>query len=87
MVEIISILNSVKSYLICRKNTKKYDGNDMVIDVAQREHNNIKCYASVFSNNIDLGLTYCLLDAVQNSQRISKKHKNKKIEIHLGINI
>ena len=60
----------------------------MAIDMAQREYNNIKCYASAFSNNIDLGLTYCLLDAVQNSKRISKKkHKNRKIEIHLGINI
>ena len=78
MVEIISILNSVKSFLICRKNTKKYDGNDMAIDVAQREHNNIKCYVSAFSNNIDLGLTYCLLDAVQNSKRISKKTQEQK---------
>ena len=29
---------------------KKYDGNDMAADMTQREHSNIRCYASVFSN-------------------------------------
>ena len=27
-----------------------YNGNDMVAKVAQREHSNIKCYTSAFSN-------------------------------------
>ena len=27
-----------------------YNGNDMVAEVAQREHSNIKCYTSAFSN-------------------------------------
>ena len=26
------------------------DGNDMAVDVAQRERSNIKCYASAFNN-------------------------------------
>ena len=28
---------------------KKNDGNDTVADMTECEHNNIKCYASVFS--------------------------------------
>ena len=31
-------------------NYKKYGGNDMAADVAQRERSIIKCYASAFSN-------------------------------------
>ena len=50
MVEIISILKGVNTFLICRKNTKKEDGNDMTADMAQRERSNNKCYASTFSN-------------------------------------
>ena len=52
MVEIISILKGVKTFLICRKNTKKKkkDGNDMAADVAQHECSNIKCYVPAFSN-------------------------------------
>ena len=50
MVKIIGILKGVKTFLICRKNTKKEDGNDMAADVALYEHSNIKCYASTFSN-------------------------------------
>ena len=34
MVEIISNLKGVKTFLICRKNTKKDDGNDITADVA-----------------------------------------------------
>ena len=45
MVEIFSILKDVKTFLICRKNTKKNDENDMTADMVQRERNNIKCYA------------------------------------------
>ena len=33
----------------CIKNWEKIH-NDMAADMAQREHNNIKCYASTFSN-------------------------------------
>ena len=32
------------------KYKKKNDRNDMATDVAQREHINIKCYVSTFSN-------------------------------------
>ena len=31
-------------------NYKKYGGNDIAANVAQREHSNIKCYTSAFSN-------------------------------------
>ena len=47
MVEIISILKGVKKILICRKNIKKNDGNNLAADMAQRECNNIKYYALV----------------------------------------
>ena len=50
MVEIISILKGVKKILICRKNIKKNDGNNLAADMAQRERSNNKCYASTFSN-------------------------------------
>ena len=53
MVEIISNLKGVKTFLICRKKKKKKeDGNDITVDVAvaQRENSSIKCYASAFSN-------------------------------------
>ena len=33
----------------CIKNWKRID-DDMAVDVAQREHSKIKCYASAFSN-------------------------------------
>ena len=29
---------------------RKKNDNDVDVDVAQREHNNIKCYTSAFSN-------------------------------------
>ena len=44
------ILKLIKSIFNCWENTKKYYGNDMAADVAQRECSNIKCYASTFSN-------------------------------------
>ena len=34
MVEIISILKGVKTFLICRKKKKREDGNDITADVA-----------------------------------------------------
>ena len=34
MVEIISILKGVKTFLICRKKKKKKDGNDITVYVA-----------------------------------------------------
>ena len=46
----ISILNFRKSIFKLLEKYKKYDGNDMVVDMAQREHSDIKCYASAFSN-------------------------------------
>ena len=44
------ILKLIKSFLKLLGKYKKYYGNDMTADVAQRERNNIKCYASAFSN-------------------------------------
>ena len=37
-------------YKNCIKNWKKKIDNDMATDMAQHERNNIKCYASAFSN-------------------------------------
>ena len=50
MVEIISILKGVKTFLNLYEKYKKEVENYMAVDVAQCEHSNIKCYASVFSN-------------------------------------
>ena len=46
-----------KNYLKIIGQKKQNDGNDIAAEVAQRERNNIKCYALVFSNiqNIDVG--------------------------------
>ena len=44
------ILKLIKSFLKLLGKYKKYYGNDMTADVAQRERSNIKCYASAFSN-------------------------------------
>ena len=46
----ISILKLIKTILKLLDKYKKEDGNDMAIDVAQRERNNTKCYISPFSN-------------------------------------
>ena len=45
----ISILNFRKSIFKLLDKYKKYDGNDIVTDVAQRERNNIKYYTPTFS--------------------------------------
>ena len=44
------ILKLIKSILKLLGKYKKYYGNDMTVDVAQRERCNIKSYASDFSN-------------------------------------
>ena len=46
----VSILKLKKTNFKFLNNYKKYDGNDMAADMAQRERSNTKCYASVFSN-------------------------------------
>ena len=46
----ISILKLKKTNFKLLNNYKKYGGNDMAVGVAQREHSNIKCYTSAFSN-------------------------------------
>ena len=46
----VSILKLKKTNFKLLNNYKKYDGNDMVVDVAQRECSNIKCYTLAFSN-------------------------------------
>ena len=46
----ISILNFRKSIFKLLDKYKKYDGNDMVADIAQRKCSEIKCYDSTFSN-------------------------------------
>ena len=46
----VSILKLKKTNFKFLNNYKKYGGNDMAADVAQRERSNIKCYALVFSN-------------------------------------
>ena len=46
------ILKLIKSIfkLLGKYKKKKYYGNNMIADMAQRERSNIKCYASAFSN-------------------------------------
>ena len=46
----ISILKLKKTNFKLLNNYKKYGGNEMDADVAQRECSNIKCYALTFSN-------------------------------------
>ena len=46
----VSTLKLKKTNFKLLNNYKKYSGNDMAADVAQREHSNIKCYASAFCN-------------------------------------
>ena len=46
----VSILKLKKTNFKLLNNYKKYGGNDMAADVAQRERSIIKCYASAFSN-------------------------------------
>ena len=45
----ISILKLIKTILKLLDKFRKYDGNDMSADVAQRERSNINCYTSTFS--------------------------------------
>ena len=45
----ISILKLIKTILKLLDKFRKYNGNDMAVDVAQREHSKINCCASVFS--------------------------------------
>ena len=45
----ISILKLIKTILKLLDKYKKEDDNDMVVDLAQYERGNIKCYASTFS--------------------------------------
>ena len=47
---LLGFLNLEKLFLNCRTNSEKKNSNDIVVNVAQLEHNNIKCYASAFSN-------------------------------------
>ena len=44
------ILKLIKSIFKLLEKYKKYYGDDMAADVAQRECSNINCYASAFSN-------------------------------------
>ena len=46
----VSILKLKKTNFKLLNNYKKYGGNNMVVDVAQCERSNIKCYVSAFSN-------------------------------------
>ena len=46
----ISILKLVKSILKLNYKFRKEDGNDVATNVAQREHSNIKYYASALSS-------------------------------------
>ena len=46
----VSILKLKKTNFKFLNNYKKYGGNDIAANVAQREHSNIKCYTSAFSN-------------------------------------
>ena len=50
MVEIISILKGVKTFLNLQEKYKKEVENYMAADVAQCERSNIKCCALAFSN-------------------------------------
>ena len=46
----VSILKLKKTNFKLLNNYKKYGGNNMVVDVAQCERSNIKCYVLAFSN-------------------------------------
>ena len=50
MLQFFSTLKLIKTILKLQDKFRKDDGNDMAVDVAQRECSNIKCYALAFSN-------------------------------------
>ena len=45
---------------------RKDDGNDMAVDVAQRESSNVKCYTSAFSIYIDIDGMLCSKSGLTN---------------------